>query len=231
MELKRRDLLGLIGGAALGATAAHAEEHPRPDGHDDAVDPAKAFHLYLCAFHISKKDPNFYVEAHHYCSPVHDELHQCVIYDKRGSGAKLIGIEYIITDAAYRKLPDAEKKYYHPHAYEISSGLLITPGKPAEVEDKMLGGLITTWGKTWHTWPDPSTPFPMGDPLLMWSANKDGIIPEAAIAERDRKFGIDTPAIRKRRSVFGPVPQIDSPRTIDDLGRQFTNEGPDIRPK
>ena len=101
---------------------------------------------------------------------------------------------------------------------------------PAE-EDRLLGGLMTTWGKTWHTWPDPSTPLPMGDPLLMWAATRDGMIPEAARADRDRKSGVDTAAIRKRRSFLGPVPQVAPPRTLDDLGRQFTNEGPDVPPK
>lgn len=230
--MKRREMLGMLGTAALASGAA-----PAPPDADDPhaaagpVDPARAFHLYLCAFHISKKDPNFSVEAHHYCSPAGEGLHQCVIYDRRGAGAKLIGIEYIITDDVYRKLPDAEKKYYHPHTYEISSGLLIVPGMAPEAEDKLLGGLLTTWGKTWHTWPDPSTALPMGDPLLMWAATKDGMIPDAALADRDRKFGVDTAAIRKRRSVFGPVPQVDPPRTIDDLGRQFTNEGPDVPPR
>src|SRR5206468_1885837 len=143
-------------------------------------------------------------------------------------GAKLIGIEYIITDEVYRKLPDSEKKYYHPHTYEIASGLLIAPGREPEAEDKLLGGLMTTWGKTWHTWPDPSTPLPMGDPILMWAATRDGMIPEAAIADRDRKFHVDTAAIRKRRAVFGPVPQVDGPKSIDDVGRRYTNAGPDV---
>jgi hypothetical protein len=71
----------------------------------------------------------------------------------------------------------------------------------------------------------------MGDPLLMWAATKDGMIPDAALAERDRKFHVNTAAIRKRRSVFGPVPQVDPPRSIDDLGRQFTNSGPDVAPE
>ncbi len=229
MTMKRRDLLGLLGTAAIGAGAnappALADEPHAPP------DPARAFHLYLCAFHISKKDPNFYVEAHHYCSPAGEGLHQCAIFDRRGDGAKLIGIEYIITDEVYRKLSESEKKYYHPHTYEISSGLLIVPGMAPAEEDKLLGGLMTTWGKTWHTWPDPSTPLPMGDPLLMWAATRDGMIPEAALADRDREFGVDTAAIRKRRSVFGPVPQVDPPRTLDDLGRQYTNDGPDVPPK
>lgn len=229
MTMKRREMLGLVGGAALGISGAA----PPPDGHEGAaaVDPAKAFHLYLCAFHIAKKDPSFVVEAHHYCSPAGEGLHQCIIYDRRGEGAKLIGIEYIITDEVYRKLPDAEKKYYHPHAYEITSGLLILPGMAPEEEDKLLGGLITSWGKTWHTWPDPSTPLPMGEPLLMWAATKDGMIPEAALTARDRKNGVDTAAIRRRRSFMGQVPQIDPPRTLDDVGRQFTNVGPDVPPK
>ena len=73
--MKRRDMLGIVGTAAglagiRGAAGAAAD-------HDHAADkdPADAFHLYLCAFHIAKKDPTFVVEAHHYCSPVADEVH------------------------------------------------------------------------------------------------------------------------------------------------------------
>ena len=32
------------------------------------ADPVKDIHLYLCAFHIAKNNPDFEVEAHHYCS-------------------------------------------------------------------------------------------------------------------------------------------------------------------
>jgi len=78
-------------------------------------------HLYLCAFHIAKKNPKLVFEAHHYCMPVADEVHQCVISDGTGKNARILGVEYIISDKLYRKLPDAEKKYYHPHAYEITS--------------------------------------------------------------------------------------------------------------
>ena len=33
---------------------------------------------------------------------------------------------------------------------------------------------LTSWGKTFHTWPDPTTEIPMGEPLLMWSAGAMG---------------------------------------------------------
>ena len=87
---------------------------------------SKIFHLYLCAFHIAKDNPNFKVEAHHYCS-MRDlkvgkgDLHQCVIYDSKEAPAKLLGIEYIISDETYQMLPHNEKIYWHPHAYEIVS--------------------------------------------------------------------------------------------------------------
>jgi hypothetical protein len=229
--MNRRDALGALGAsAALGAVGLEANAEQHPGGATKVASPADNLHLYLCAFHLAKKDPSIVIEAHHYCSPVAEDVHQCIIYDSNGKNAKILGVEYIISDALYRKLPADEKKYYHPHAYEIISGLLVAPNMDDDAEHKLFSGLITTWGKTWHTWPDPSTALPMGEPLLMWSAGRDGLISQDLLAERDRKMKISTPAKRKRRSVFGPVPQVDSPKSLETLGRQFTNEGPDVAP-
>src|SRR5579884_1055093 len=189
--------------------------------------PVEGFHLYLCAFHIAKKDPKFQIEAHHYCSMVAEEVHQCVIFDKVGDKARILGVEYIISDRLYRGLPDAEKKYYHPHTYEILSGQLLAPDLPEKEEKKLMAGLVTTWGKTWHTWPDPKTALPMGEPLLMWSITKDGQLDPALLAARDRRLKVSTAKVRKRRASLGRVPQIDPPKSVDDLGRQWTNDGPD----
>jgi hypothetical protein len=220
--MKRRELLCGLGGLTL---AGAAPDHQAAAGKDGG--PADRFHLYLCAFHIAKKDPGFAVEAHHYCSPVNDEVHQCVIFDSTGEHARILGIEYIISDALYRKLPEAEKKYYHAHTYEILAGQLVAPKMEPDAELKLMGGLITTWGKTWHTWPDPATAVPLGEPLLMWSISKDGQLDERRLADRDRKLGINTAELRRRRRVLGRVPQIDPPKSINDLGRQWTNDGPD----
>ena len=51
----------------------------------------------------------------------------------------MLGVEYIISDALYQGLPAAEKAYYHPHTYEITAGLLVVPGMPAEEEDAPHG--------------------------------------------------------------------------------------------
>ena len=230
--MDRRQALTALGvsvpAAAILVHAADAAEHTDKKG-----SPVENLHAYLCAFHLVKKDPKVVIEAHHYCGAVHDELHQCVIYDTNGPAAKLLGVEYIIPDKVYRKLPEAERKYYHPHTYEVTSGLLVAPGLDPDAEAKFMGGLLTTWGKCWHTWPDPKTALPMGDPLLMWSATKDGQVGDALLAARDRQFKISTADIRKRRIVLGPVPQVEPPASLDQLGRQWTNDGPDepARPK
>jgi hypothetical protein len=226
--MKRRDVLAALGAAGWACAAVEGETEAQADHPAQDMGPAGRFHLYLCAFHIAKKDPSFVVEAHHYCSPVADDVHQCVIFDSTGKNARILGVEYIISDALYRKLPPEERKYYHPHSYEILSGLLVAPGMPAKEEDGLLSGLITSWGKTWHTWPDPSTALPMGEPLLMWSATRDGQIPATELAARDKRLGISTPEIRKRRAALGEVPQTAPPRSLDDLGRQFTDDGPDV---
>ncbi len=110
------------------------------------------------------------------------------------------------------------------------SGLLIAPGMPKPAEKSLMEGLLTTWGKTWHTWPDPKAVVPVGEPMLMWAMTKDGQICQELLAKRDKEFGIDTAKVRKSRAYLGPVPQIEPPANINALGRQWTNEGADERP-
>jgi hypothetical protein len=229
--MDRRQLLGLLGAGAAGVASELAEgESARADEPRDKT-PVDDCHLYLCAFHVAKKDPKLAVEAHHYCSMVSDEVSQCVIFDSSGKGARILGVEYIISDRLYRGLPDAEKKYYHPHTYEILSGLLVAPGMADGAEHDLMNGLLTTWGKTWHTWPDPKTALPMGEPLLMWSNTKDGQLDPELLAARDRRLKVSTGRARRARADLGPVPQVDPPSSVEAIGRQWTNDGPDEPPK
>lgn len=202
--MKRREILGIFGaGLAAGAGRGASADHPADPKSKGEELPTSQFHLVLCAFHVAKSNPQFQVEAHHFCSAVNEQVHQCIIYDSREKGARILGVEYIISDALYRGLPEEEKKYYHPHTYEVTSGLLVAPGMPPAEEEALMGKLITTWGKTWHTWPDPKTPLPMGDPLLMWAFTRDGQIDPALLEARDAKLKMSTAAVRKRRKEAG----------------------------
>lgn len=190
--------------------------------------PVGGFHLHFCGIHVAKHDPKIQIIAQHYCGP-NGDMHQCLLFDSVEKGARLIGVEYIISDEEYRKLPESEKKYWHPHTYEVLAGGLIAPGMKPEDEMTFMKAILTTWGKTWHTWPDPTTKVPMGEPMLMWSAIGDGQIDDKLIVTRDKQFGVKADRIRELRckEIGFEVPQVSFPKTINDIGRQWTDKGDD----
>src|SRR5205823_4074793 len=139
-----------------------------------AASPLAGGHAHFCGIHAAKHDPKLQFVVQHYCAAHtggagEDAMFQCVLFDGIGKNAKLLGVEYIVSDKVYRSLPDGEKKYWHAHTYEVLGGGLIAPGMKPEDEMAFLKMVMTTWGKAWHTWPDPKSPVPMGEPLLIWS--------------------------------------------------------------
>ena len=197
-----KHLVCVIGGMILGAVVLDvavgaggkktAERCPCVDPTPDkaSINPSKfcgEYGLHVCAFHIGKEDPKLQVEAHHYCTPLRNGVFQCVLYDSDRGNAKLIGVEYVVSEDIYQTLPAEEKKYWHPHEYEIRAGLLTTPGLQADCEKKLLKGLLKSWGKVWHTWPDPRTDLPMGAPVLMWSATEKAQVRKDLVRARDER--------------------------------------------
>jgi uncharacterized protein DUF1264 len=75
-----------------------------------------------------------------------------VIFDRNAPDARLIGIEYIISEQRFRGLPDDEKRLWHSHHHEVKSGILVAPGIPDLAEHAYFSDLVTTYGKTFHTW-------------------------------------------------------------------------------
>ncbi len=159
-------------------------------------------------------------------------MFQCVLFDGTGPNAKLVGVEYIISDEAYRKLPDAEKPYWHAHTYEVLGGGLIAPGLTPEEESKFMKVILTTWGKAWHTWPDTTKDVPVGEPLLIWSLMADGQADPKVVAQRDKDFKVDTDMISAARvKEFGlEKPNVALPKDAKSVGRQWTDDGDD-KPK
>jgi uncharacterized protein DUF1264 len=236
--MDRREMLRAVGSVGLGFTihdgvASAAERDRHADG-AAAASPISGAHAHFCGIHVAKKNRNFQLIAQHYCTAHngHDHslgLFQCLLYDSPASNAKLLGVEYIISNDQFRALPSDEKKYWHPHTYEVLAGGLIAPEMSAAEEKKFMRQILTTWGKTWHTWPDPQSNIPIGEPLLMWSLSDDGQVDEQIVQERDRQFGVSIGDIRSRRTreIGFEVPHVAFPKSMDQIGRQWTNHGPD----
>jgi hypothetical protein len=233
--MDRRQWLGIVGGcgvgAACGATPARADDGHGAGRRDESplMAPVAGIHAHFCGIHVAKNNPKFQLIAQHYCAPHGDEMHQCLLYDSCEKNAKLLGVEYIISDRMYRALPEDEKRYWHPHTYEVLAGGLIAPGMTPADELAFMKAILTTWGKTWHTWPDPKTPVPLGEPLLMWSLGADDQVDQSVVAARDALFDVSTPEIRAARvKAFGyEVPRVAFPRSLDQAGRQWTDSGED----
>ncbi|PKK34999.1 hypothetical protein BWI96_19405 [Siphonobacter sp. SORGH_AS_0500] len=162
--------------------------------------PLKALNMYLNGFHFYNGNMKGQMEAHHYCHQVNDELIQCIIYDGNDADAKIMGIEYIVSERIFKSLPQEERKLWHSHRYEVKSGSLIAPGIPQAAEHELMEKLVTTYGKTFHTWhTDKDLVLPMGHPMVMMGFTEEGQLEDSLLTQRDQRFGISTAEKKQNR--------------------------------
>jgi hypothetical protein len=133
--------------------------------------------------------------------------------------AKLMGVEYIISEKLFTGLSEQEKALWHSHVQEVKSGQLVAPGIPEIAEHELMKKLIRTYGKTWHTWhTDLDKDLPRGMPQLMMGFTSDGQADPAMVAARDARLGVNSEDKRKRRSDIASPP-IDSGADAWQQGR------------
>ncbi len=163
--------------------------------------PLRQLDIYLDGFHFYNGNQKAQMEAHHFCQKLNEDVTQCVIYDGNGPGAKIMGIEYIVSRRLFEKLPAEEKKLWHSHAYEVKSGTLVAPGLPDAAEHELMEQVVSTYGKTLHTWhTDRDKELPYGSPQLMMGFTKDGQTDTAMVGQRDRRLGVSSAKKRQQRA-------------------------------
>ena len=171
--------------------------------------PLKKFNAYLDGFHFYNGNINAQMEAHHYVSQLNEDFHQAIIFDGNGKDAKIMGVEYIISDKLFNTLDEEEKKLWHSHHYEVTSGTLIAPGIPDVAEHELMEKLVSTYGKTIHTWhTDQQQALPVGSPMIMMGFTKDGQLDPKLLEQRDKRFNVSTAEIKKKREDI-EIPAID----------------------
>lgn len=185
--------------------------------------PLKKFNVYLDGFHFYNGNIQAQMEAHHYVSQLNDDVYQAIIFDGNTGDAKIMGVEYIITPKLFAELPEEEKMLWHSHHYEVKSGTLVAPGIPQPAEHELMEKLVSTYGKTIHTWhTDQQRKLPVGSPMIMMGFTKDGQLHPQLLGERDKRFNISTPEIKKKRADI-PLPETDPLANAWEKGkvRQF----------
>jgi hypothetical protein len=169
-------LIGVLGLFTLGAGLPRGVRSDEPAAKDHAAGPgikapiAEVMHcpLAFAGVHLQKETPERSAIAYHFCKPLNDDVCQCVIYDGTGADAKLIGIEYLVSDAVYQTMPTEEKVYWHDHKFEVDHGLIRSLIQSGDEEKATLAKVRTLWGKVYHTWAAGTT-YPQGPARLFWS--------------------------------------------------------------
>lgn len=161
-------LIGALVAPRPGAVLAQGEAHAKGAGVKAPV--AEVLHcpLAFAGVHLQQDRPANAQVAYHFCKPLNDDVSQCLLYDGTGPNARLIGIEYLVSDAVYRAMPAEERAYWHDHKHEVDARLIRSLTQSGEDEAKTLAQVRPLWGKVYHTWASGKT-YPEGPARLFWS--------------------------------------------------------------
>jgi len=170
-------------------------------------DPINGFKTHMTNIRLYSNDMKRQIVTHEYMSHVNEDVMQSILMDSDKSGARVIGVEYVITEKLFRQLPEDEKKLWHSRAYEVKSGTLVAPGMPLSMEHRLMSDLAPTYGKTFALWHVDSDPLPLGVPQLLVAPNRDGVVNKQLLNARDNRFGIDTEKERRNRTDI-PEPRL-----------------------
>ncbi|MCW0451719.1 hypothetical protein NB721_000805 [Xanthomonas sacchari] len=131
--------------------------------------PAAVLDIHLVGFHPLRDHPHQQMEAHHFCRQVNEEFAQCALFDGDTAQANLTGVEYLISENLFQRLPPEERRYWHPHNGEILSGQLSAPDLPLTAEKALMRSKLNSYGKTCTpgiraTARSPAMPCPWANP-------------------------------------------------------------------
>ncbi|XP_047326230.1 oil body-associated protein 2B-like [Impatiens glandulifera] len=180
-----------------------------------SLKPVNQISQHACTFAAYSHDMSRQIVTHHYLSRVNDEFLQCAVYDSDEQNARLIGVEYIVSDKVFDTLSPEEQKLWHSHADEIKSGMWVNPRVP-EMLSK-LQDIAQSYGKFWCTWQtDRGDRLPLGAPALMMSPDK---VKSELVTERDGKYNISTDGLKESRE------KIELAKPVDPHADVWKNKG------
>jgi hypothetical protein len=227
--MKRRSRVLSVVAVVAGATFAALQDIFRhstkntvaPGVHDAGTgpvtanrgDPTTSSGLVFDSIHFESGNLGRQIATRHHCTVLSPDLMQCALYDGSGPNARLVGIEYVISDRTFRQLPDDEKVLWHSHDYSVRSGLLGVPATTASDESRFCSAFQNTYGKVWWTWDSArEARVPLGIPRLMMAFTRDGQVDPGIVSQRDQAMETST---RKSRDARASLRGIEIPPGAD----------------
>lgn len=121
-----------------------------PGQPEPAPIPSEGFTLHIDARKHINDAPNWVV--HHYCRAINEEVTQCLLFDSDAPGARLIGVETVISPQLFARVPDADRANWHHHRTEIPQVDAVLPGLSEGEAQEVLSSLEDTYGKVVIFW-------------------------------------------------------------------------------
>ncbi|GKV51017.1 hypothetical protein SLEP1_g57694 [Rubroshorea leprosula] len=134
-------------------------------------------------------------------------MRQCLIYDGPKKDARLIGLEYLISENLFLTLPDEEKPLWHSHGYEVKSEVLFIPRIPGLIQRQDMEKVCKTYGKVFHFWQvDKGDNLPLGLPQLLMALTRECQLYDELAKNAEKQLGISLAEERgKREYMKGPT--------------------------
>ncbi|KAF7037671.1 hypothetical protein CFC21_047999 [Triticum aestivum] len=176
--------------------------------------PVRQMKQHACSFALYAHDMHRQLEVHHFVSRLNQDVLQCAVYDSDKPSARLIGVEYIVSDKIFEDLPPEEQRLWHSHAYEVKAGLWTDVGVPEMLQTSEMARMAKTYGKFWCTWQvDRGDRLPLGAPALMMSpqAVEPGRVRAELVRARDERCKVDSSA----RGLKAQRVEMDEPEWIN----------------
>lgn len=171
--------------------------------------PFHSFSKYFTTIHSFAENQDHQRITHEFCSDLSEDFSQSILFDSNNSNAKIIGVEYTISQRLFDILPDEEKILWHSNTYQVKGGLITAPRVPQVAEDEIMKMLLHTYSKTIYTWDYKDDVLPIGIPNFMSSPMNDYDVDKRLVRERDRDLGVNTNQIIESRKQF-----LDIERTV-----------------
>ncbi|KAI3892175.1 hypothetical protein MKX03_036780 [Papaver bracteatum] len=187
-----------------------------------SLKPIKQVNQHVCTFAMYSHDMTRQIQTHHYATRLNQDFLQCAVYDSNSTTARLIGVEYIVSDRIFESLPAEEQKLWHSHAYEIKAGLWMNPRVPEMIQKSELQDLGKSYGKFWCTWQvDRGDVLLLGAPSLMMSPQEVnlGMVKPELLKRREDKYKVSNESLMQSRA------GIEVPEKINTNADYWKNAG------
>jgi hypothetical protein len=166
--------------------------------------PLKSLDTHVASVKCYSKDSKRQLPVHEYLGHLNEDVMQAVITDSDKPNAKIIGVEYIITQKVFDRLPEEEQKLWAYKAPEVISGAMVAPSMPMSMEHKLMEDLAPTYGKSFALWQVDKYPLPLGVPQLLLAPTFETLSKDL-LKSRDRELGVDTQKeIKDRQDIHPP---------------------------